>query len=132
MCSARGLNSKINNIHQKLVSQDKTFSCKFSLNCHTSTSAQMNNFQYLAIKLLKEKNGLSLELMKEIYVFQENETYNLMSGNNLAQKKIQTTQRGIETVSNFVAKLRDLLPGEIKIDFSLCVFKNKNKKWIPE
>ena len=41
----------------------------------------MKDLQYLAIKLFKEKNGLSLELMKEIYIFQENKTYNLMSGN---------------------------------------------------
>ena len=41
-------------------------------------------------------------------------------------------QREIETVSNLGAKLRDLLPGEIKISFSLSFFKNKNRKWIPE
>ena len=37
----------------------------------------MKNLQYLATELLKVKNGLSLEITKEFFVFQENEAYNL-------------------------------------------------------
>ena len=36
--------------------------------------------------------------MKEIFVFQENKTYNLRSGNNLARKIIQTIQYVIDTL----------------------------------
>ena len=64
-------------------------------------------------------------------VFQESESYNLKSGNHLARKNIQTTQYGIESVSNLGAKLWDLLPGEIKSSSSLSVFKNNIRKWIP-
>ena len=64
-------------------------------------------------------------------VFQESESYNLKSGNHLARKNIQTTQYGIESVSNLGAKLWDLLPGEIKSSSSLSVFKNNIGKWIP-
>ena len=39
---------------------------------------------------------------------------NLRRGNLLAQKNIQTTQYGIESVLNLGAKLWYLLPGEIK------------------
>ena len=41
-----------------------------------------------------------------------NKTYNRRSGNHLARKNIGTTQYGIESVSNLVA--RDLLQGEFK------------------
>ena len=82
--------------------------------------------------LFKVKNDLSPEIMKEIFVFQENETYNLRSGNHLARKNIRTTQYGIESVSNLGAKLWNLLPGEIKNSSSLTVFKNKIRKWTPE
>ena len=34
------------------------------------------------------KNGLSLEIMKENFVFQENEPYILRNGNHLAQKNM--------------------------------------------
>ena len=43
--------------------------------------------------------------MKEIFVFQENETCNLRSRNHLARKNIRTIQYGTESVSNLRAKL---------------------------
>ena len=70
--------------------------------------------------------------MKEIFVFQENETYNLKSGNHLARKNIRTAKYGIESVSNFEAKLWNLLPRDIKNISSFTVFKNKIRKWTPE
>ena len=90
----------------------------------------MKNLQYLATELFKVKNGLSPEIMKEIFVFQKGDTYNLRSGNHLARKNIRTTQYG--SVSNLGAKLSILLPGEIKNSSSLTVFKNKIRNWIPE
>ena len=63
--------------------------------------------------------------MKEIFVFQENETYNLKSGNHLARKNIRTAKYGIESVSDFEAKLWNLLPRDIKNISSFTVFKNK-------
>ena len=92
----------------------------------------MKNFQHLAIELSKVKNGLFPEIMKEILVFQENKTYNLKIGNHLGQKNVQTTQYGIESISNLAAKLWNLLPREIKNSSSLSVFKNKIRKWTPE
>ena len=69
-----------------------------------------------------------MEIMREIFVFQVNETYNLNSGNNLTRKNIQTTQNRIESVSNLGAKLWNLLLGEIKNSFSVTVFKSKIRK----
>ena len=92
----------------------------------------MKNLQYLATDLFKLNNVLSPEIMKEIFVFQENETYNLRSGNQLARINIQTMQYVIESASNLGAKLWNLLPGEIKIGSSLTVFRNKVKIRIPE
>ena len=66
------------------------------------------------------------------FFFQENETYNLRSGNNLARKNIRTTQYEIESVSNLGAKLRNLLPREIENGSSLAIFKIKIRKWTPE
>ena len=33
----------------------------------------MKNLEYLATEIYKVKNGLSSELMKEVFIFQENE-----------------------------------------------------------
>ena len=86
----------------------------------------------MTTELFKVKNYLSPEIIKEIFVFQENETCNLRSRNHLAQKNIRTTQYGVESVSNLGAKLWNLFPGEIKYSSSLTVFKNKIRKWTPE
>ena len=75
----------------------------------------MNNIQYLATKLIKVKNCLSPEMMKEIFVFQENENYNLRSGSHLAQNNIRTAQSGTQSASNLGAKFWNLLPEDIKI-----------------
>ena len=69
--------------------------------------------------------------MKEIFIFHENPTYNLRSGNHLTRTSVWTTHYGIETISNLGAKIWYLLPEEIK-NTSLSVFKTKIKKWIPK
>ena len=63
----------------------------------------MKNFKYSTTELLKVESGLSTEIKIEIFIFQENETCNLKSGNHLAQKNIQTTQYGTESISNLGA-----------------------------
>ena len=70
--------------------------------------------------------------MKEIFIFHENPTYNLRSGNHLTRRNIRTTHYGIETISNLGAKIWDLLPEETKNASSLSIFKTKIKKWIPK
>ena len=86
---------------------------------------------YLPTESFKVKNDLSSEIMMGIFVFQENETYDLRSGNQLARKNIRTTQYGIESVWNLGAKLWKLLPIEINSS-SLTVLKNEIRKWTPE
>ena len=132
MCHGRDLNNKINNIHERAlrtVYQDGKSSFETLLKRYKSTSILVKNFKHLAIELLKVKNDLSPEIVREIFVFQENETYNLRSGNHLARKNIQATQYGIGSVSNLGTKLWNLLSREIKISSSLTVFKNKIRKW---
>lgn len=81
---------------------------------------------------VKVKNGISLEIMRESFVIKQDETYNLKSGNHLAQRNIQITQYGTESVLNFRAKLWNLLTRKIKKISFLTFFKNKIRKWIPE
>ena len=70
--------------------------------------------QYLATEIFKVKNDLCPEIMKEIFIFHENPTYNLSSGNHISRRNIRTTEYGIETIPNLGAKIWDMLPEEIK------------------
>ena len=75
----------------RIVYPDKNSFFETLLKRDTSTSIHIKKLQYLATELFKV-NVFSPEIVEEIFVFQENETYNLRSDNHLAQKNIQTTQ----------------------------------------
>ena len=94
----------------------------------TALSINVKNLNIWLLSYLKKKNDLSSEITKKFFVFQENETYNLSSGNHSVRKNIQTTQYGSESFSNLGAKLWNLLPREIKSCSPLTVFKNKIRK----
>ena len=135
MCHSRGLNHKIINLHGRAlrtVYQDKKSSFETLLKYGKSASIHVENLQYLPTEIFKVKNDLCREIMKEVFIFHENPTYNLRSGNHLTRRNIRTTHYGIETTSNLGAKTWDLLPEEIKNASSLFVFKTKITKWIPK
>ena len=91
MCHSRGLNNKINNIHKRtlrIVYQDKKSNLQDLLQKDNSMSIHMKKLQYLAIEICKVKNSLPPEIMKEVFIFQENENYNLRSGTHLMKMRI--------------------------------------------
>ena len=92
-------------MHQGWFTKTKNPVSKTILKRDKSASIHMKNLQYFATELFKVKNDLSLEIMKEIFVFQENGTYNLRNGNHLPRMNIRTTQYRIESVSSVGAKL---------------------------
>ena len=63
--------------------------------------------------------------MKEVFVFQENENYDLRSGTHLPNSNMHTTHFGSDTVTNLLFKLWKLLPDEIKNALPLSVFKSR-------
>ena len=77
MCHGRGLNNKINNLHERAlrtVYQDKKSSFETLLKHDKSVSIHIKNLQYLTTEIFKVKNGLCPEIMKEILIFHENPT----------------------------------------------------------
>ena len=117
MCHGRGRNNKINNLLKRAlrtVYQDKKSSFETLLKHDNSVSIHVKNLQYLATEIFKVKNDLCREIMKEFFIFHENATYNLRSGNHLTRRNIRAIHYGIKTISNLGAKIWDLLPEEIK------------------
>ena len=80
--------NKCNNIHERalwMVYQHKKFVFQILLKRDKFVSIHMKNHTYLIDEVVQVKNGHSSEITKEIFVFQENETYNIRSGNHLAR-----------------------------------------------
>ena len=60
----------------------------------------MKNLQYLATEINKVKNCLASEIMKEVFIFQANQNYNLRSGTHLMNRNIHTVHFGTDTITN--------------------------------
>ena len=77
-------------------------------------SIHMKNVEYLATEICKVKNCLSPEIMKAIFIFQENENYNLKSGTHPMNRNIHTAHFETDTITNLGRKIWKLVPDEIK------------------
>ena len=89
------------------------------------------NLQKLVTEIFKVKNGLSPELMNDVFEFIE-KPYSLRTTSHFRSRKIRTTKYGIETPSYLGPKLWNLVPNEYKTIESLEDFKAKIKTWVPE
>ena len=102
--------------------QGKKSNSQVLLQKDKSVSTHMKNVQCLAIEICKVKNGLSLEIMKVVFVFQENENYNLKSCTYLLNRNVHTVHFGTVTITNLGPKLCKLVPDEIK-SFTIISFQ---------
>ena len=102
MCQSRCLNNKINNIHKRglrIVYHDKKSNLQDLLQKDNSVSIHMKNLKYLATEIYKVRNCLSPEIMKEVFIFQENQNYNLRSGTHLMYRNIHIAHFGTDTIT---------------------------------
>ena len=84
MIHKRGLNHKINHIHEWalcIIYDDYSSSFEDLLNEDKSATIHQRNLQKLAIEIFKVKIGIAPLVVNEIFTFAENNTYNLGSGN---------------------------------------------------
>ena len=117
MCHSRGLNNRINNLHERaltIVYQDKKLDFQTLLKTGKAVTIHVRNLHPLVTEVYKVKNHISPEITGDIFHFQENENYNLRSGTHLASRNMRTTLFGKETVSNLGTKICPLLPEELK------------------
>ena len=63
--------------------------------------------------------------MKEVFVFPENENYDLRSGAHLPNSNMHTAHFGSDTITNLGLKLWKLVPNEIRNASPLSVFKSR-------
>ena len=70
MCHSRALNNKINTLHERclrIIYNDNTSTFKELLGKDNSVSIYYKNIQALAIEMHKVANGMSPEIMNEIF-----------------------------------------------------------------
>ena len=135
MICNRGLNNKINHIHERalrIAYSDYSSSFEGLLNKDKSVTIHQRNLQQLAIEIFKVKRGIVPIIMNEIFTFFENNTNNLSSGMHLSRVNMHSTQYDTESIGYLGAKIWDFGPVHMKDLKTLSTFKNQIKNWIPK
>ena len=129
MFHSRKLNERINHIHERalrIVYKDFNSSFQELLTEDNSLNIHHRNLQKLVTEIFKVKNGLSPELMNDVFEFIE-KPYSLRTTSHFRSRKIHTTKYGIEKPSSLGCKLWNLIPNEYETIESLGDFKWKVK-----
>ena len=89
MFHSRKLNNKINKLHERclgIVYSDSTSSFDKLIETDNSVPVHHRNIQVLATESYKIVNGLSSEIMKEVFPFNENTFYNIKNKRKVSFK----------------------------------------------
>ena len=134
MSHSRGINSKINRIHERasrITYNNKSLSFQDLLDKENSLTIHHRNIESFAIETLKVLHGLSPPLLNDIFV-ERNCNYNLRGNNFLNSRRVNLLRYGMESVSFLAPKIWDILSKEIKNSETLNAFKLKIKNWVPQ
>ena len=134
MFHSRNLNNKINRLHERclrVIYNDKTSSFEQLLKNDNSVSIHHRNIQTLAIEMNKVTNGLSPEIMNEIFQIREESRYNLRYTSQFTIPPIHSVYNGRESVSYMGPKIWEFIPHAFKQINSLSGFKKEIKEWKP-
>ena len=95
----------------------------------SSFSIQHKNIQPLPIEIFKFLNGLSPQVMNEVFQVKSPAPYYLRDKNELYNKNPKTVAYGTESVSFMTPKIWSIVPQELKNPQSLYSLKKGIRKW---
>ena len=94
-----------------------------------SVSIRHRNIRLLSIKLFKVKNGLSNQVISELFDLQNIE-YNLRSQRDFSLGAVNTTNYGLRSLRYFAPKISNMIPADIRNVNNLLDFALKIKSWV--
>ena len=116
MAHSRKLNNKINKIYECCLkiasSENKSF--EELLETDNSVSVHYQNIQVLATELYEIVNGLSPGIIKEVFPFNENTTYDTRKKRKFHLRAVKLVNFGSESLYHMAPKILEIVSVEIK------------------
>ena len=134
MFHSRSLNNKINRLHERclrIIYNDKRSRFEELLVKDNSLSVHHNNIHTLAIEMYKVVNGISPEIMNDVFKVRNETHYHLRHASQFLIEPIHSVFNGSESASYLGPKFWKEIPIEIKIKILLLVLKKKLKSGNP-
>ena len=124
MFHSRGLNDKINHIHERAlrITYDKLSSYRELLTKDRSVTIHHRNIRALAIEIYKVMQGISPPLLNGVFVPRQC-NYELRGNNFLESRRVKSVRYGTESISSLAQKIWEILPNEIQDSDTLQIFK---------
>ena len=87
------------------------------------------NLQFLATELYKVLNGLSPDLMKDVFPLNDDSGYSTRNKRTFKSRHVKTVRYGTDSLAYSAPKIWELVSNEMKNLGSLIAFKTAIKKW---
>ena len=133
MFPGRNLNNRINHLHERslrIVQNDYESSFLKLLELDNVISIYHRNICFLAIEFFKIKNGLSNQIMSQLFDLWKIE-YNLRSQRDFFSKAVYAIRYGLHLLRYFAPKIWYMILAYIRNVSNLSDFPFKIKPWIP-
>ena len=130
MLSERGLNNKIDHLHEKAIRiayKDELSDFETILEKDNAVTIHIKNLQLLMTEIFKTQHRLNPTFMKGIFISQNNQ-YALRNEHSIKLPRPRTTTFGEKSISFLGGKLWHELSLETKQSLNLNQFKNSHKK----
>ena len=135
MCHNHTKNNRINWLHKRcirLIYNDKKSSSEELLETDSSASIQDRNLRTLAIDMYKIYQGISPNIMNEVFTLRHQNQYNFRNWTYFDVPKVRTVNNGSESVRYLGPKIWEIILKQINELDTTDKFKVAIKKWKPE
>ena len=131
MFHSRLINNEINRLHERylrIVYSDNQYSFEELLEKDNTVSVHQRNLQFLATELYKVLNGLSPDLMKDVFPLNDDSSYSTRNKRTFKSRNVKTIRCGTDSLAYLAPKIWELVPKEMKNLESLTAIKTAIKK----
>ena len=104
----RLINNKINRLHERclrIVYNDNQSTFEELLEKDNTVSVHRRNLQFLAIELYKVINGISPDLMKEVFPLNDDSGYNLRNKRTFKSRRVKSMRYGTDSLAHLAPKI---------------------------